>query len=520
MGALDNIIGLLNARPRGWGLLDNSEPSPIVPRTLSPRAAPFGLGALKGAAEGPQQKPAAGSLSPVDNLPDMGPPLIGDGGQFSPGTKSGNRLFGTGGEERYQLWPERIVRSVLAAARDGMTAAHDAMTGELPMWAEDPETGEIHTSPQAIERARNLAGLLVGGGMPGAERGAVGAAGGKLVVPEEQLFDLSRLSEVPKVKQFDLPRHEPPQGVPQRIVDITNDRDVRDKMLETISLGQKMGGANWFNTEPLREIFGAELGKNRGNDAHRLYAGMVGATTPRSEAGINARNGTYYYVRVMRGEGVPAVGETNPQPYGHLAQRLHQMNAQRVVGSGFDSLKTPKPPSFVQNLLGNQQPVSVDMNAFRLPAILARDPRFLKTAYQASRDAPKQNIQKMLADGEISMEEAANRPAYWQAFPREGEYGALERYYQWLAREVGLTPAQAEACAWVGGGRLTGLASDPTKPFLGFLNYRANLTAAMRGETPMESLRGFIRGKAPLLSLGGVGAGLGATTLGQTGEPD
>ncbi|MDR3469828.1 MAG: hypothetical protein P4M07_28190 [Xanthobacteraceae bacterium] len=520
MGALDNIIGLLNARPRGWGLLDNSEPSPIAPRTPSPHAAPFGLGALKGAAEGPQQKPALGSLSPVDNLPDMGAPLIGDGGQFSPGTKSGNRLFGTGGEERYQLWPERIARSVLAAARDGMTAAHDAMTGELPMWAEDPETGEIHTSPQAIERARNLAGLLVGGGMPGAERGAVGAAGGKLIVPQEQLFDLSRLSEVPKVKQFDLPRSELPQGVPQRIVDITNDPGVRDKMLETISSGQKMGGANWFNTEPLRGSFGAELGKDRGNEAYRMYMEMVGATTPRSDVGTNVRNASYYYSRLMRGEGVPAVGEKNPQPYGHLAQRLHQMNAQRVAGSGFDPLKTPKPPSFVENLVGNQQPVSVDMHAFRLPAILAKDSRFLKTAYQAGKNAPKQNLQKMLANGEISMEEAANRPAYWQAYPREGEYGALEKYYQGLAKEVGLTPAQAQASAWLGGGKLTGLASDPTKPFLGFLNDRVNLTAAMRGETPTETFRKFIRGQAPLLSLGGVGAGLGATTLGQTDEPD
>lgn len=46
--------------------------------------------------------------------------------QFSTGTKIGNRLFGTGGEERYQTWPERMVRS-------GFSLPHDVMTGEQPM---------------------------------------------------------------------------------------------------------------------------------------------------------------------------------------------------------------------------------------------------------------------------------------------------------------------------------------------------------------------------------------------------
>ncbi len=39
MGALDNFPGLLSARPRGLGLLNNSEPSPVAPRT-SPATAP------------------------------------------------------------------------------------------------------------------------------------------------------------------------------------------------------------------------------------------------------------------------------------------------------------------------------------------------------------------------------------------------------------------------------------------------------------------------------------------------
>jgi hypothetical protein len=315
--------------------------------------------------------------------------------------------------------------------------------------------------------------------------------------PTKSLFDYSRLGEVPNVPQFDLPRYAPPRGVPQRTLDITNDPTVRDKMLETITQGQQMGGANWYNAEPLREAFNKELG-SQGDAAFRKYMDMVAATSPRSEVGANARNASYYYGRAMRGEPMPAIGEPNPQPYGHLAQRLHQMNAERVAGAGWDPLTNPKPASFVENLTGNQQPVTVDTHAFRLPAIIAQDPRFLETAFQVGKDAPKQNIQQMVASGEVPIGDAAARAAWWQAQPKANEYGAMENYYKSLGKDLGLTPAQTQASAWVGGGKLTGLASDESKPFLRFLEDRINLTAEKSGVTTKQALQDFIRGKVSL----------------------
>ena len=314
------------------------------------------------------------------------------------------------------------------------------------------------------------------------------------------LFDYSRLHEVPAVTQFDLPRNVPPRGVPQRTLDITSDPAVRDKMLEVVSQGQKMGGANWYNAEPLRAAFNTELGSG-GDAAFRKYMDMVAATSPRSDVGSNVRNASYYYGRAARGEPMPAVGDKNPQPYGHMAQRLHQMNAERVAGPGWDPLNNPKPASFVENLVGNQAPATIDTHAFRLPAILGRDPRFLETAFQVNKDAPKQNIQKMLAGGEVSLDDAAGRAAYWQAQPKANEYAAIENYYKSIGKELGLTPAQTQASAWVGGGKLTGLASDESKPFLRFFEDRVNLTAEKRGEAPKKVLQDFIRGKAPLLTV-------------------
>ena len=326
------------------------------------------------------------------------------------------------------------------------------------------------------------------------------SGGGMKVATPGPMFDYSQLHKVPSIQQFDLPRNIPPRGVPQRTIDITTNPAVRDKMLDVVEEGRKMGGAKWYNAEPLREAFNAELGSG-GDAAFRKYMDLVAATSPRSDVGTNVRNASYYYGRAMSGEPMPAVGDKNPQPYGHMAQRLHQMNAERVAGAGWDPLNNPKPASFVENLVGNQNPATIDTHAFRLPAILGRDPRFLETAFQVSKDAPKQNIQKMLASGEISMDDAAARAAFWQAQPKANEYAAMENYYKSLGKELGLTPAQTQASAWVGGGKITGLASDESKPFLRFFEDRVNLTAEKRGETPAKVMKDFIRGKKPLLTI-------------------
>lgn len=63
-------------------------------------------------------------------------------------------------EKRLQLWPEKLVRS-------GTTAAGNAMSGEIPQWAIDPKTGDVHTSPQMIEAAQEMAALAGTGGLGG-----------------------------------------------------------------------------------------------------------------------------------------------------------------------------------------------------------------------------------------------------------------------------------------------------------------------------------------------------------------
>jgi hypothetical protein len=427
-------------------------------------------------------------------------------GHFGPG----NPFFRAPGEERaYQLHSRMYspeARPAMASETRGQnswvnfgphaehnrtasgadTVYADQKIGRLPDWA--MELPPEKAGGGAVKRAMEI----------------ISRKSEKPVLSEvPALFDYSELRRVPDVPQFDIPRYDPPRGVPARVNDVISNKKTRNKMLEIISEGEKLGGANWYNAEPLRRMFVEEHGKDRGEQAFRKYMDFVAATSPRSEVGANARNASYYFTRWMKGEAMPEVGERNPQPYGHMAQRLHQMNANRVAGPGWDPINNPKPASFVENLSGNQMPVTVDTHAFRLPAIISKDPRFLETAYESSKGAPKMNIQKLVEAGEIPMRDAVSKPAFWQSLPKDNEYGAVERYFKGLGRELGLTPAQAQASAWVGGGKLTGLASDETKPFLGFLEDRVYRTAQETGRDPEDVLRQFIRGEEPLKATGG-----------------
>lgn len=372
---------------------------------------------------------------------------------------------------------------------------------------EDP-ANRIEADIRAL--TQNLSGLDISSAFPAfhtglPQRPQVGGAG---LVPSKpsnnpDLFDFSRLSEVPKVQQFDLPRYQPARGVPARVTEMMANPDVRNAVLQTISEGVQKGGAKWYNADPLRDKFIEKLGADAGDAAFRKYMDLVAATSPRSDVGTNVRNASYYYQRAMSGQPMPEVGEKNPQPYGHMAQKLHQMNAQRVAGEGWDPLQNPKPASFVENLVGNQAPVTVDTHAYRLPAILARDPRFLEISFKPEKDVPPMNIQKMVESGKIPFEEAVKRPAYWQSQPKENEYGAMEQYYKSLGKELGLTPAQTQAAAWVGGGKITGLQSDESKPFLQFFQDRIFKTAAETGMDPKDVLDKFIKGEATLRAEGG-----------------
>lgn len=79
-----------------------------------------------------------------------------------------DKLLGLNGQERYQLWPEKVVREALSAA-------HDVQTGETPQWQVDPQTGAVHTSMPMIEGAQAMSALAGSGGLAGTTDATLGA---------------------------------------------------------------------------------------------------------------------------------------------------------------------------------------------------------------------------------------------------------------------------------------------------------------------------------------------------------
>src|SRR5215469_11069495 len=126
--------------------------------------------------------------------------------------------------------------------------------------------------------------------------------------------------------------------------------------------------------------------------------------------------------------------------------------------------------------------------------------------------------QKLVAEGRLSIDEALEIPPFWASKPNDNEYAAVEQLYARIGAEYGLAPAEAQAAAWAGAGKLTGLGTEADRTFPELLNQRIMYTAHIRNEHPQQVLSDMIRGRKPLLGLGG----LGITTpiiLDELGEP-
>lgn len=356
---------------------------------------------------------------------------------------------------------------------------HDVVTGQVAARGLQ-NTNDMFARAQAGDRDAlvEMAGMFG----PGAIRAkpAAPSIGQGTATP---MFDYSRLGEVPDVPQFNLERYVPPRGVPERTQALAAPENVA-RVNDVVQRGVGMGGREWYNTDPLRERFVGELGADAGPAAYQQYLDLIAATSPRSKVAENVRNASYYHSLAQQGEPLPhrimkdngtwTVAEPLPSPYGHIAQGLHVQNAENVLqNGGWPVLQNPKPASFSQNLAGNQMPVTIDTHNARL----------------------------------WGMTDSKGRPV---DMPAKTEYGWLEQLQQQQAGNMGLTPAQYQAAAWLGGGAETGLKSAPD-PFLKVLEDRVRHTAKKRGEDPEMTLRRFITGESPLLSIpAGIGLGLGA----------
>ena len=268
----------------------------------------------------------------------------------------------------------------------------------------------------------------------------------------------------------------------------------------------RSGGREWYNTQPLLRAF-MEINPDTGAQDFRRFIDYVGASSPANPVPQNIRTASYLYHADKQGLDLPTLYRADkgppsiypedvraliyprdaagkelpsglspaeikelksqfglPSGYGGLTQSgwiEHAGNLRR--GGAFDLMTNPKPPSFVQNLMGNYEPFTIDRHNMRV-----------MTGWTPEGKFP---------------------PGFTDAPPPEA-YGLLERIQQDYAKRLGLDPAQTQAATWLGGE--TGVKSSLSQPFVGEFEGKLNAAAERARVSPLEMLRDFVLGNRPL----------------------
>ena len=312
-----------------------------------------------------------------------------------------------------------------------------------------------------------------------------------------------------------------------RIQDLINNPKVRERIMEAARQGESV--ASWYDTTPLEKAFHDEFGVEEGTQRFRDFIGFVAGTSTGNKIGPNIRTASSYYnqkygggrdiasqpfLRKGKSESPAPYYEVPPENYGSDKQQTHMFNVNNfgaspdtnVLGGGYSTLDNPKIAAFYENLLGNWQPTTIDKHAMRLGAMASGDPRFLtEQGQKAFADMQQAGLPQ-----EAMMNRLGETATNWTDIPdtAKGEYDALEKYWNSIADEMGISPAQLQAQAWVGGGAQTGLGS-PGITFMDAFKDRIRRTAIKNNIAPDQVLKLMMHGKMTLAELEGAGPQIG-----------
>jgi hypothetical protein len=328
--------------------------------------------------------------------------------------------------------------------------------------------------------------------------------------PPSNIFDLENAQPAIPGRSGQVPRYDPPRGVPPRMAEALADPAARQTLEDVVRKGQEVMPQSWYRTGPLYERFVSEYGPEEAAKQYERLMQTTAATSTKNPVPSNIKAASYYNWLANQGMPIP---DKPAAGYGSLAQGQHVVAVRELMErGGLDPLKNPKRFSFAENLLGNETPVTIDTHNMRMLGLAREDPRFLALSVPVGEGKTKSYFKPREAfnRGDLTMEEALKRPVYWSSAPEKNEYAAYEKAQQEMARQMGITPAEFQEKMWVGAAAKTGLESPP-EPFLQTFANRINYTASRMGVDPKIVLDQFVKGKIPLLGGAGLAAGLAVT---------
>jgi hypothetical protein len=272
---------------------------------------------------------------------------------------------------------------------------------------------------------------------------------------------------------------------------------------------------HWYGTEPLRQ-FALNEGLSP-EEFNRMLAQFSSASQRNPVLKENAL-GSYLWGMEKRGEfspesrlftnklareqgmtpGDPGVVQL-PEGIGSIAQSPIFARAKKLaLGESPESAFGEKLNSYYQNKLGNQVPVTIDVNAMHGPVMTGGLTDWLKTlnvdkdnmGRLVSRATPRADYES----GKLSLKEARTRPGFWEDAPgNPGEYKAFEQLWGKAADRAGVSPAGGQALGWYGSAGITDLATPP-ETYIGLITQSARAAALRQGITPIEALRRAVKG--------------------------
>lgn len=341
--------------------------------------------------------------------------------------------------------------------------------------------------------------------------GIQGKEGPETIVDPAAIGDILPAAGPRTRPQADLQRRPPP-GVPAaKWAGMIANPAVRARIIEAAKAGESV--ADWYDTTSLQKAFHNEFGPEEGQRRYEDYIGMVAGTSTGSKIGQNIKIASNYFSQKYGGGRDPGVTpylrrnrekpanpdyyEVPPEGYGADKQQTHMHNVNTLgLGGGLSPENNPKIAAFNENLLGNWQPTTIDKHAIRLGAMASRDPRFLSEQGQA---AFAQMSQAGL-DQNAAIENLLKQGTNWIDAIPQSEYAAVEAFWDDIAKEMNIAPAQLQAQAWVGGGKQTGLGS-PGVTFMDAFKDRIRRTSIRDNIPPDQVLKLMLHGKLTLAEL-------------------
>ena len=342
-----------------------------------------------------------------------------------------------------------------------------------------------------------------------------------MYTPREQK-DLPRMPTVDKARAAGKsPKYN------ERMQDLLDSPTARKKVDSLINKGKDLDMKEWYGTEPLRQV---AMDAGRTPEQFESLMAQLASASQRNPVDKQNQMGSYLYHLSETGQlpensllltnklkkalkEDPSLAEGRqlvelPKGYGSLAQG-DIFNRAVMIGQGDIAGALPpnkKLGTFYENLLGNLQPVTVDVNAVRGPIIERGDPRWLTSKLVEKDETGKVTAsykpREMFDTGEMTMREAKQRPGFWEAAPSGSEYAGFEDLWQRGAKRHGVAPAEAQALGWYGSADVTALKTKPEN-YVDNLERLIKRTAEQTGKSPTEVMNDMVTGKGFLRKEGG-----------------